>query len=302
MKRVTALLFTWMLLFATCCSAAITYTYDSLNRLTVVTYDDGSKVTYNYDAPGNIGSVVTSTNSTSATSSSTSTTTTTTGTTTTSTAGTTSTTLLATQTPGSVTLAAGWNLIGNGNNAALDVAATFGGSANVTTVWKWVAITSHWAFYAPSLAGQALSDYATGKGYDVLSTIAGGEGFWVNAKQSFSVQLPAGTTVLAADFQPAGSKALVQGWNLIASGDSKAPSDFNSALGASPPAPGVIPLNLTTLWAWDANLTNWYFYAPSLEAKGGTALADYITSKGYLDFRSSNKALGNGTGFWVNKP
>ena len=88
------------------------------------------------------------------------------------------------------------------------------------------------------------------------------------------------------------------GGNLIAIGDNKTPSEFNKTIGATPPAPGDIPINLTTLWAWDAVLTNWYFYAPSLEKNGG--LLNYIQSKSYLDF--GTKALTPTTGFWVNKP
>ncbi|MGE5416831.1 MAG: Ig-like domain-containing protein [Acidobacteriota bacterium] len=38
-------------------AAADIYTYDDLNRLTSVTYDDGSKITYTYDAAGNILSI-----------------------------------------------------------------------------------------------------------------------------------------------------------------------------------------------------------------------------------------------------
>jgi hypothetical protein len=58
---------------------------------------------------------------------------------------------------------------------------------------------------------------------------------------------------------------------------------------------------VTTLWAWDNPTSRWYFYAPSLEAQGGTALSDYIATKGYIDFTQANKTLGNGTGFWVNR-
>ena len=74
------------------------------------------------------------------------------------------------------------------------------------------------------------------------------------------------------------------------------PSVFNANLKASLPGTGV-----TTLWAWDNPSSRWYFYAPSLDAQGGSALTDYITSKGYLDFTQGNKTLGKGTGFWVNR-
>jgi len=142
------------------------------------------------------------------------------------------------------------------------------------------------------------ASYAAGKGYEPLTTIAGGEGFWVNAKTTFSVPMTAPAWILSSVFQPGRSNALGTGWNLIATGDSITPAGFNTAIGSTPPAAGVIPTNLTTLWAWDNAKANWYFYAPSLDASGG--LVDYLSQKGYLDFGGG--MLTPTTGFWVNKP
>jgi len=55
-----------------------------------------------------------------------------------------------------------------------------------------------------------------------------------------------------------------------------------------------------TLWAWEAASSNWYFYAPTLAAQGGTKLSEYVTGKGYLDFVATGRKLGSGGGFWVN--
>jgi uncharacterized repeat protein (TIGR02543 family) len=215
-------------------------------------------------------------------------------------------TISATFTPNAIiaNLVAGWNLLGNSINAPLDVTTAFADASKVTTVWKWVPVTSKWAFYAPSLASaQTLTSYATGKGYDVLDTIKGGEGFWVNAKSAFAVQLPTGAAITASDYQPrldATQNKLISGWNLIATGDNLTPSLFNQGLSNPPPSTGVIPLNITTLWAWDSGLSNWYFYSPSLEVNGG--LANYISTKNYLDFTVKGKTLDSTTGFWVNKP
>lgn len=186
-----------------------------------------------------------------------------------------------------ISVTTGWNLLGNGSSTTFDVTAIFGDPAKVFSVWKWVPAKTGWAFYAPSLAGQALIDYAAGKGYDVLTTITGGEGFWVNANTVFTATLPAGTAITSGSF-----RTMPSGWNLICTGDDKTPSEFNAL--ATPTTP------LTTLWAWDAAQSNWYFYAPSLEALGGSALVDYITSRGYLNFVQARKTLGNGLGFWVN--
>jgi hypothetical protein len=62
-----------------------------------------------------------------------------------------------------------------------------------------------------------------------------------------------------------------------------------------------VPASLKTLWAWDNPQGAWYFYAPLLEEQSGTALSGYIANNGYLDFSTTNKKLGNGTGFWVNR-
>jgi len=188
----------------------------------------------------------------------------------------------------------GWNLAGNSSSNALDVASAFGDTKKVSTVWKWIAGSAKWAFYAPSLTAQALADYAAGKGYDILTTINSGEGFWVNAKTIFTATMPTGVPLSSASFQ-----GVASGWNLLAVGDNNTPRGFNNALSATPPAVDAIPTNITSLWAWDAAQSNWYFYAPSLDQSGG--LSAYVTSKGYLDFGAS-KTIVPAMGFWVNKP
>lgn len=184
----------------------------------------------------------------------------------------------------------GWHLVANSVNGTLDVAAAFGDAEKVVTVWKWNADLSKWAFYTPALSGSALTDYVASKGYDLLAEINAGEGFWVNAKQFFAVQLPAGTNVAATEFAAGGTKALGAGWSLIGVGEVNTPSQFIAALGA----------DLTTLWAWNNAISRWYFYAPSLDASGG--LQAYISSKSYLDFGINNMTFGQGVGFWANKP
>jgi serine protease len=197
----------------------------------------------------------------------------------------------------SLSFVTGWNLEGNGTDAAIDVAATFSDAAKVESVWKWLP-SSRWAFYAPTLTTQALADYAAGKGYDVLATVGGGEGFWLKALQPFSASVLAGKSVGAA----AVASGLHSGWNLVASGDSLTPRQFNDSLGSAAAATASVTSHVVSVWAWDSERSSWYFYAPSLEAQGGTALADYAGSSGYLDFIATGKSLAPGVGFWVNKP
>ena len=120
----------------------------------------------------------------------------------------------------------------------------------------------------------------------VETTIAGGEGYWLNAKQAGSVNVTNGNAVSVTTLGP----TLIKGWNLVAVGETATPKQFCDAQSGG----------VTTLWAWDATNTAWYFYAPSLDASGG--LSAYIVSKGYRDFAATGKTLGPGVGFWVNRP
>jgi alpha-tubulin suppressor-like RCC1 family protein len=184
----------------------------------------------------------------------------------------------------------GWNLMGNSLNQTISVASLYGDPNVVITVWKWDATQSAWQFYTPLMDVATLQTYASGKGYGVLSVINPGEGYWVNAKAQPMLGTQSGASYILT------STGLAKGWNLVATGNDITPAAFNTNLKASLPGTGV-----TTLWAWDNPSSQWYFYAPSLETQGSTALADYIANKGYLDFTQRNKTLGNGTGFWVNR-
>jgi cyclophilin family peptidyl-prolyl cis-trans isomerase len=198
--------------------------------------------------------------------------------------------------PSTVNLADGWNLMGNGSDAPLDVATAFADAKRFVTVWKWVAAAGGggtWAFYSPVLAATsstALQDYAAIKGYQVLGSIEAGEGYWVNVaqNQAGTLAVPYGNAVTSAALSP----LLKTGWNLSAVGTTATPKQFGDAQTGG----------VTTLWAWDNSKSQWYFYAPNLATQGGTALADYIISKGYLDFAGAGKSFGFGVGFWVNKP
>ena len=190
----------------------------------------------------------------------------------------------ATQT---LTVTPGWNLLGNGLGSAIGV-AELGNATQLDSVWKWQAATSRWAFYTPSMTAAELAAYAQSKGYDVLTAIGTNEGFWVNAKQAASLHSLTGTAeAVVVDTLP-------KGWSLLGSGVGKTPAEFNAG---STVQPGV-----TSLWAWDAAQKKWLFYAPSLVSQGGSALSDYLASKGYLDFAASGRTLAPGTGFWINRP
>ena len=110
------------------------------------------------------------------------------------------------------TLPAGWSMVGNSANVAVDVKAVFGNtitptaiSTSVNSVWSWNNALSRWNFYTPSMSSQELSAYAGSRGYDVLSTISRGEGFWVNAKNQFVYDPNATGTPITSGYSMVGS-------------------------------------------------------------------------------------------------
>lgn len=93
-------------------------------------------------------------------------------------------TVVATTTPPTLAemhLTSGWNMRGVSSSTPVKVAETFSDATKVATVWKWVESSAKWAFYSPLLPDGG-AEYAVSKGYDFLTSIATGEGFWVNAK------------------------------------------------------------------------------------------------------------------------
>lgn len=261
-------------------------------------------VSFTTAALGTVIEQTTTTTSTTSTSTAGTTTSTGSGTTTTTVSSVTTTTQNTNATTTTLNLAQGWNLIGNGHENSFDVAAVLGDTNTIITVWKWVAAKASWAFYAPALSAQQLVDYTTSKGYEVLASIEAAEGFWVNTKQAHTVNLPSATPIASSSFNPAGTRPLVQGWSLIATGDSPTPATFNNNLSLTPPSPGTTPTNLVSLWAWDTVAPGWYFWAPSLV--NSNQLQSYIQSKGYLDFtaiaNTPTGTLSPHTGVWVNRP
>jgi hypothetical protein len=178
-----------------------------------------------------------------------------------------------------LSLVPGWNLVSSSGNSAVDVATTLADSAKLSSVWKWSPSKKKWAFYAPSLTPQELLDYASTHGFDVLTSIQGGEGFWIQSKVSTLVELPAGTSVSSTTVE----SGFVAGWNLAGVGATRSPPDFDAL----------------SLWAWEPVKGVWYFYAGSLDTAG--TLAASIQSSGYVDFAAAGKKLVQGTGFWVDK-
>jgi hypothetical protein len=195
-----------------------------------------------------------------------------------------------------LTVAAGWNLLGNPVNQSIAVADKFGDASKVTSVWKWDSTAATWQFYTPGMGAAELQAYAASQGFGVLTEINGGDGFWVNARVQADLGTITGASINLRE------SSLATGWNLVATASATTPQNFNLSLSTTPPTAGQVPINMTSLWAWDSAQSNWYFYAPSLDAQGGSVLAEYVKGKQYQNFATSAKTLGNGNGFWVQRP
>jgi hypothetical protein len=143
------------------------------------------------------------------------------------------------------------------------------------------------------MSASALQSYAASLGYAVLDEIQPGDGFWVNAKTQAELGTFIGTAINLRQ------SSFASGWNLVATASTITPQDFNLSMSTTPPMPGQVPINLTSLWAWDNALSKWYFYAPSLETD---ALERYIQEHGYRDFGGVGSTMGSGVGFWVKRP
>jgi hypothetical protein len=217
-------------------------------------------------------------------------------------------------------LTVGWNLMGNPLQTPILMLDRFGRvdapvagvTGNIVSVWKWLPTNAQWAFYAPSMTASALASYASGKGYAVLDRIEPGEGYWINAKGTWSFSARTGVP------NPTVPQALSGGWSLLAvGGEAITPAAFDKALstgglsGQSLCYPNecwqvsgglAATPSIKTLWSWDATASQWRFFAPSLALQAGAVLKDYAAAKGYVPYDLEELLyLHTGEGFWVNK-
>jgi len=90
--------------------------------------------------------------------------------------------LLLTCTASATNLVVGWNLAGNNLTQPVNVTTVFGNASTINSIWVWDAINLKWKFFTPSLSSSDLLTYAGNRGYDVLTQIQPGDGFWINSK------------------------------------------------------------------------------------------------------------------------
>jgi hypothetical protein len=210
-----------------------------------------------------------------------------------------------------VPLVSGFNLTGNGFTAALNVLTMFGNSDapvagvsdTVEAVWAWNPATppGKWQFHTPQFTVANSAAYALANGYEVLTSVPAGAGYWISAVAPFSLSAPAGT---AFNYSSGAFALLPPSFNLLSIGSTLTVQQFNVSVGAA-------QSNFNALWAWDASRTKWYFYSPTLEPTAIPAPsftnAEYCAANGYQDFAGGTPVgvpalnLQPGVGFWVEK-
>lgn len=158
---------------------------------------------------------------------------------------------------------AGWNLLG----AGIDVSTSQ--FANADTVWTYDTANMKWNVTSPNGTLTSAIE-ALGNELGTLSTISGGEGFWVKSGTAFNLNL-SGT-------EAASVKVLNNGWNLI-SFSGTGTKDVADIFASNS--------NIYTVWEFDKSTNNWKAWSPSnavkdaISAAGLTALSEVSSGKGY---------------------
>ena len=84
-------------------------------------------------------------------------------------------------------IAAGWNLVGLKIDESVSIDSLIeGNEEKILSIWKWSG--NNWAVYLPVYGQEATQNYANAKGFEVLTKINPGEGFWINAKKSIELK------------------------------------------------------------------------------------------------------------------
>jgi len=176
---------------------------------------------------------------------------------------------------GNISFSSGWNLLGlvyepdesKVESVLSDIIS------DVVSVWKWTDNT--WAVYLPAFedGGKA---YADAKGFILLNKIGGGEGFWVNAMNEYTLNI--GGTVLTDKSIP-----IKPGWNLVGLKTDQTISVVKLIEGNED--------KIMSLWKWKDN--TWAVYLP---VYGQDTTEQYAQSKGFEVLTKINP----GEGFWIN--
>lgn len=166
-----------------------------------------------------------------------------------------------------IDLVKGWNL--KSARVAITVADTFSSAESFSSVWKWK--SGCWSVYLPEET--VPGEYADAKGFDTLTAISPGEGFWVNSSGTQNVTIM-GTPV------DTDAMSLIEGWNLKG-------LKSDSAITVS--SRFANSTKFSSVWKWASG--GWAVYLPGEKTQG-----EYAKAKGF----SLLSSISPGEGFWVN--
>jgi len=147
-----------------------------------------------------------------------------------------------------------------------------GDGAKFSSVWKRVG--DKWAVFLPG--GDLGASYAASKGFEQLTQLNSGEGFWLNSRLAQSLVISGSPVYGTLTFKP--------GWIVV---------------GVKVPGPLAIQAleqPVKSVWKWQTGKSTWAVALPA-ESDGGKA---YAQQKGYV-FMTAEDTLAPGEGFWVNK-
>jgi YD repeat-containing protein len=224
-------------------ASSISYLYDDAGRLIKTDYGEGKTIMYTYDANGNLLQVKISEGKQS-----------------------------------QLAMDEGWNLLAlpvePGDDSVQSLFADV--LSQVASIWKWdiSGVSPVWSVYLPD---DPEGDYATSKGFNQLSSISSGEGFWVNAGQAQDLNLT-GSPITQTQL------SFSDGWNLLGLLQDTATS-VQDLLAANDAL-------IKSIWKWDisGDSSVWSVYLPD-DPEG-----NYAKSKGFNHLTS----ISPGEGFWVN--
>jgi len=147
---------------------------------------------------------------------------------------------------------------------------------NIISIWKWSSKDNCWAVSLPDLSDEAASAYIEAKGFLMLETLSGGEGYWLNAKQAFTLKV-------SGKNPEDDSIELSKGWNLVGLKGGESVEITKLIAGKEG--------EVISIWKWKDN--TWAVYLPSL---GAEATQSYANAKGFEVLDKINP----GEGFWIN--
>jgi hypothetical protein len=160
----------------------------------------------------------------------------------------------------------GWSLLSS--TIAFQAQVVFEDGAKFTSVWKWGG--GKWLVFIP---GETTSGaYAASKGFDNLTGITSGQGFWVESKADQQVTI-SGTL----DYSPL---IFTPGWDLVG---------LKSDQAISVTAMTSLNSDIVSMWVWENG--NWLVAMP-----GETTMGAYAASKKFGELTTIYPL----EGFWLN--